>query len=150
MLLGPERQSSAFVLASCNRAILRLNLFEAMKGIGTRLQLAQSRLQLLRFQRLPTGLQKAAEGCRGPQLRPAATPPSASRPKDLLLGFCDPSSLFDGRELDMNRPRPPWRADPIHHKPNGDHIAHLGGFYGLPGDCLPSPSSNASMASVAR
>ena len=56
-----------------------------------------------------------------------------------MLGFCDPSSAMDGRQLDMERPCLPWWADPIQHQPDGDHVPSLGGLDGLPGDSLALP-----------
>ena len=77
-----------------------------MRGIGAPLQLAQPGLQLLRLQRLPTGLQKPAERLSLIQQQL----PSASRPKDLLLGLRDPSSVMDGWQLDVDGSRLPWWA----------------------------------------
>ncbi len=60
----------------------------------------------------------------------------ASSPENLLLGFCHPSGIMDGWQLDMNWPCLPWGAYPIQHKSDGDHVACLCCLNSLPGDGL--------------
>ena len=66
-----------------------------MRGIVAPLQLAQTRLQLLRLQRLPTGIQKPAEGLSLVQQQLTGT----GRPQDFLLGFCDSPSIVVNARL---------------------------------------------------
>ena len=91
----------AFDLASCNRVILRLKLFETIRGIGAPIQLTQPGLHLLSLQRLPASLQQTRKrlGLIQQQLT------GAGCPADFLLGVCGPPSVMDGWKLDVGGPR---------------------------------------------